>query len=337
MLTNFPQGISAFPVVGAYSWDMFTGGYGSGVFFVDGDHGVDGNDGHSPDSAYATIQAAVTAAAANNLIYKNGSTIYIKPKYMAATSTDPGSYAETIIIPAAGGDNMKLIGCSMNRTQGGLPQIKKGAGTTALLTIRACGVTVANLGFNGIVSTTPTLVGILLDDDNSTKTVIGTSILNCHFKNCAGSTVTDATTGGAITWSANGGGWQALIKGNKFYKNVCDICLLGTAQTVPQDVVIEDNVFSGPNTSVDCNVYLAGGSGINGLTIKNNVFPCFPTGSSGTVLMPVKLTGCVGNLCNNIFGTTGKTYGAAANVVVPATMLMAANYQESGTAFIART
>jgi hypothetical protein len=326
-LTKFPFGILATPNVGANVLDMFPGVYNN-IYFVDNDKGSDANDGHSPDYAMATIQAAVTAAAALNVTTKSGSTIYIKANYMAAGSTDPVSYAENVIIPAAGGDRMSLIGVSANRTQGGLPQIKKGSGTAALLTIRAPGVTVANLGFNGVKSAdgTALLVGILIDDDNSTKTVIGTSIVNCHFKNCAGSSVTNGATGGAITWSANGGGWQALIKGNRFYKNVCDVSLKGTAQTVPQDVVIEDNIFSGPAADVDCNLYLAGGSGINGVIIRNNVFPAFPA-LAGTNTTNLVLTGCVGHMSGNMFNTAGKTFGAAGNNLVPTTVLMAGNYQ----------
>jgi hypothetical protein len=294
-----------------------TGGNPGKVLFVDGDYGSDGNDGTSPDFAFATIQAAVTASTHN-------STIYIKAMNMAAGATDPGNYAETIIVPA-GKSNLKLIGVSANRTQGGLPQIKKGSGSTALLTIRAPGCLVANLGFNGGSSTGG---GILLDDDSSTKSAIGTSILNCHFKNCVGSTATNAATGGAIMWASTGGAWQVLIKGNRFYKNVGDVVLKGTSVSVPQDVVIEENVFSGPADAVDCNLYLMGGSGMNGVIIRNNEFTCFPAIGSGTNAKQLCLTGCVGTLTGNYFATTAKTFGAAGHNLVPATVFISGNYQE---------
>jgi hypothetical protein len=51
--------------------------------------------------------------------------------------------------------------------------------------------------------------------------------------------------------------------------------------------------------------------------------------------MPLSLTGSVGLLTSNTFGCTGKTFGAAANSLVPTTMLMTNNYQESG--LVART
>lgn len=323
-LTNFPNGVTSFgiPLVG--NGPLI--GNGGKVLFVDGTRGSDAYNGESIDSPVATIQKAVDKAVA-------GDVIYVFPKDMGVDG-DPGSYAETVSIPATH-DRLSIIGVSHGRTQCGLPQIKKGSGSTALLTINAQGCLIANLGINGNGSTGG---GILLYSDGATgtKNAAGTTIIGCHFKNCVGSSATNAATGGAIMWSANGDSWQVLIKGNRFYKNVGDIVLLGTANSVPQDVVIEDNVFSGPAASVDCNLYLAGGSGMNGVIIRNNDFTCFPAIGSGTNAAPVVLTGCVGTLVRNTFACTGKTFGAAANVLVPTTVLMAGNIQESGT-FIART
>ena len=317
-LTNFPNGIMGFPVVGASILDMFGAGK---TYFVDGDLGAAGNDGLSPSSAISTIQGAVTAAAVNG----GNATIYVKALKPAAGNTDPVSYSENVIIPATC-PNTRIVGVSVNRTQGGLPQLLVGATTTSpLITVRASNCMVMNMGINGIGGTGG---GILLDDDDSTKSAYGTSILNCHFKNCVGTTATNAATGGAIMWAATGSAWGVLIKGNRFYKNVGDVVLKGTSVTVPQDVVIEDNVFSGPAASVDCNLYLAGGSGMNGLVIRNNSFTCFPAIGSGTNAKQLALTGCVGFMSGNRFATSSKTFGAAGNNLVPTTMFMAENYQE---------
>lgn len=318
---------------GPYEWDQhvtYTGGLSgentSGTFyFVDGDNGNDANSGKSWEKAMKTIQAAVTAAGAYG-------TVYVKPKAMAAGATDPSSYAETIIIPATH-ECLRIVGISFGRTQGGLPQIKIGAGSTAMLTIRAPGCLIANLGFNGGSSTGG---GILLDDDGSTKTAFGTTIAGCHFKNCVGSTATNAATGGAIMWSSEGNAWQVHIVGNRFYKNVGDVVLLGTGGSVPQDVVIENNVFSGPAANVDCNLYLAGGSGMDGVIIRNNEFSCWPA-LGGTNDKPLALTGCVGLLAGNRFACSGKTFGAAGDALVPTTVFLVDNWQEDGTKPIART
>lgn len=327
---------------GPYTWDQqvtFTAGLAGvnspgEVRYVDGTDGNDNNDGTSWGTAFSTIQAGVTSAGARG-------TVFVAPLEVASGATDPGSYAETIIIPATH-EGLSLIGINTGRTQGGLPQVKKGSGTTALLTIRAPNCLIANMGFNGIwtADSTQSLVGILLDDDGSTKTACGTTIAGCHFKNCAGSTAsTNASAGGAITWSAQGNAWQVLIVGNRFYKNVGDIVLLGTSGSRPQDVIIENNIFSGPAANVDCNLYLAGGSGMNGVIIRNNEFTALPAISGAGNDLFCVLTGCVGLLSGNRFACTGKTFGVSGDNggTVPVTVFMVDNYQEDGTTQIART
>ena len=300
--------------------------------FVDGTNGSDNNLGLTWGDAYATIQAAVTASSA-------GDTVYVAAKTISVGANDPNSYAESIVIPAAK-TSLSLIGVSRGRTQMGLPQIKPGGVTTgiSLLTIRAGGCLIKNIGFNGnSTAGAPINNGILLDDDNSTKSASGTTIENCHFKNCAGATVGDARTGGAIVWSALGVGWQVLIRGNRFYKNVCDVCLLGTSTSVPQDVIIEDNIFSGQAADVDCNLWLkGGGSGMNGVIIRYNTFQQLPALSTGQVKRYIDATGCVGMLVGNDFGClvtdTGTTLtfladGTAAKI--PTTMHVVRNFGQS--------
>ena len=297
---------------------------GGQAWFVDGDNGLDGNSGRNPSNAFKTIGAAATSTNPN---LQEGDTIFVFAKTYTSSATDPASYAETIIITKP---QISIIGVGNSRTQGGLPQMKIGAGTTPMIQLRAGGVTIANMGINGAGSTGG---GIEIDQNAAGSEVIGTGILNCHFKNCK-KHATNGGLGGAITWSADGGGWQTLIKGNRFYKNVADIVVIGTANTVPQDVVIEDNIFAGPAGSVDVNIY-TGGSGVNGLIINRNVFQALPTIGSGSNAINLMLTGSVGILSNNTFGCTGETFGAAADSLVPTTMMLAANYQED--AIITRT
>lgn len=293
--------------------------------YVDGDKATDG-DGRSWANAHNTIQLGVTAA-------QDGDTVWVKPKLMAGTVTDPVNYAETVIIPA--GKRIALIGVGGGPAQGAQPQIKKGSGSTALLTMRSAGCYVGNISFNGGGSTGG---GVLLDDDGgSSKNAFGSVIESCFFKNCKGSTATSAKTGGAIQWPAAGNAWQVLIRGNRFYKNVGDVVLLGTSGSRPQDVVIERNTFSGPAASVDCQVYVAGGSGMNGVIVQHNLFTCFPALGSGAVLRCVDMTGCVGSLHDNGFSVaSAKTFGAAGDGgLVPTTVFLTKNYDEGG--LIART
>lgn len=324
-----------FPAVGSFGhkWypeDLVGVGFmtkSAKYWFVDGDRSVSGN-GKSWDKAFITIQEGVTAAG-------SGDVVFVAEKAITDFTGDPTNYAETIIIPATK-PHLSLIGLSRGLTQGGLPQIKKGSGSTALLTVRAAGCMIANLGFNGASSTGG---GILLDDDYSTKTAFGTTITGCHFKNCVGTTATNAATGGAIMWTSAGNAWQVRISGNRFYKNVGDIVLKGTSNTVPQDVVIEGNIFSGPAASVDCNLYLAGGSGMNGVVIDNNIFQQLPALGSGTNARFIDATGCTGMLTRCYFGAQSSNTGttltwlaAGTAAKIPTTMHIAGCYGESITA-----
>lgn len=294
------------------------------TIYVDADQGSDNNSGTSVTRAKATIQSGVTAAG-------GWGTVYVFAKNMAAGATDPGSYAETVIIPATH-EGLSIVGVSgWNKTQGGLPQLKKGSGSTAHITVRAPGCTIMNIGINGVSATGG---GILLDDDGSTKTAFGTMIKNCHFKNCVGSTATDSRTGGAIMWAATGGAWQVSIVGNQFYKNVGDVVLLGTSSSVPQDVLIAENDFLGLATSVDCHLYLAGGSGMASVLVRNNYFAdVLPALGSGSVTRYVDMTGCTGMFADNYVGgsytTTG--FGAAkAAAKIPTTVGITHNYSDAG-------
>jgi len=294
---------------GPYTWDQhvtfsqgagFSTGEGS-VWYVDGTNGSSGNNAKSWTTAIDTIQGAVTLAGP-------GDTIYVTANDLTDFTGDPTSYDETIIIPAAT-SNLSIIGVSRGQTQGGLPQIKIGTGAVAMLTVRAPGCLIANLGFNGAGSTGG---GILLDDDYTAKSAFGTSIIGCHFKNCK-MHATQAANGGAINWSATGNAWQVLISGNKFYKNVCDICVIGTSSTVPQDVTIENNDFVSSPASTTCNIY-TGGSGFGGgLVIKNNTFGALPNLSAGDTnlytLINIYGSEASGIFTNNYFGALGTTAG----------------------------
>lgn len=300
------------------------------IWFVDGDLGSNNNDGTTWDRAFGLVQDAIDQAAA-------GDVILIKPMKITDFTGDPSSYEENLTIPATK-PHLSLIGVERGLTQGGLPQLKDGSTTTQhILRIRAAGCLIQNLGFNGAGNTGG---GILLDDDYSTKTAFGTTIRGCHFKNCKGTTATNAATGGAINWSSTGNAWQARIEGNRFYKCVGDVVLPGTSSTVPQDVVIQGNVFSGPAGSTDCNLYLQGaGSGMNGVIIDHNVFTAMPAIGSGTNVRFIHATGCVGVLTNNTFacqsesGGTELTFGAAGTAAyIPTTLFMANNYGATGTA-----
>lgn len=310
-----------FAILTAMGFGAYKGG---NAFFVDGTLGHDGNTGTSAKPK-KTIQAAIDAAEAYD-------TVFVKPKKITDFTGDPTNYAETLIIPASK-PHLSLVGLGSGPSQGNQAQIKKGSGTTALLAIRAAGCTIANLTFNGISSTGG---GILLDDDYSTKTAFGTVIAGCHFKNCVGTTATDGRTGGAINWGAAGNAWQVRIVNNRFYKNVADIVMKGTTNTVPQDVVIQGNIFSGTSgatNATDVNIYVAA-DGILGLVIDSNIFPNIPNIGSGSVTDFYDIgTGTYGIISNNVFGCTALTFGGThTGGTHPATVWIVNNKQQAAVA-----
>lgn len=293
-------------------------------FFVDGDKSASGG-GKSWEDAYKTIQAAVDAAAANDVIFIAGRT----PGLLA---TDPVSYAETIIIPNSK-PNLSLIGVSRGLTQGGLPQLKVGTASSAIIEIRAPGCYIANLGINGVDGTGG---GIKLSDDGGTTySSFGTTIENCHFKNCQSSG--KASTGGAIT--NLGGAWQMRVSRCRFYKNRAGI-VLGAVTSVPQDVVIEGCEFGGDavsSTVVDADIYTAD---TLGLLIKgcNFLTPDVPNYASGDADRYIKIASSVGLISDCNFAclvnpaATEVTFGAAGTAgIIPATVRIANCWGETSS------
>ena len=310
-----------------YPEDLAIGNPWSNYFYVDGDNGSDtANTGKSIDKAKVTIQAAVTAAV-------EGDVIIVRPKTPGIW--DPVGYEETVIIPYAT-PNLTIAGISTNNTYGAMPHMAIGAGSTAMITVRAPGCRITGLSFAGTSSTGG---GILFDDDSSTKSAYGTTIDNCYFYECLGSAA--AATGGAIMWSAEGGAWQTRILNNYFMSCRGGIILKGTSSSRPTDVFIQGNTFSSwVNTEVDIDIDLGNGSGAQGVIIDNNYFGTVDVpgyAGAGATARYLDLTGCEGILSNNQFacktGTddTPVTFGASTHTagIVPATIRMARNYGES--------
>ena len=99
-MSTFPDGLFQYggePVGGArYSSPWAT------AYFVDGTNGYDGFDGKGPTTAKKTIQAAVTAAGYQDVIY-------VRAKRPQTDASDPGVYTESVNVAYAK-DNLSIIG-----------------------------------------------------------------------------------------------------------------------------------------------------------------------------------------------------------------------------------
>jgi hypothetical protein len=133
----------------------------------------------------------------------------------------------------------------------------------------------------------------------------------------------------------SGAPWQILIRNNKFYKNVGGVVLLDTSNDAPQDLEISYNSFASAPASVDCDIYLAGGSGpAIGLVIRGNDFGALPALGSGSVVRYMDLTGADGGIvAGNFFGTsTVNAFGASGSQAkIPTTVFVAGNWGQSAT------
>lgn len=325
-LTHFPQGIYAVPLVGANLVDTFQGtSYsntkdpnGGNIYFVDGDNGNNANSGHSPQDAKKTIAGALAVS-------QPGAVIYITTRDELAGAVDPTNYAETVIIGPTQA-NTKLIGVGTGVTQGAQPQIKKGSGAVAAITVRAPGCLIYGLTIN-MAGTTG--AGILLDDDGATKSAFGTVIQDCVFKGNANK----SNLAGAIAWASTGGGWQVKVKGCHFFDNTTGINILGTSQSVPKNIVIEDCLFFADAANIiDADVNFNVGNGAVSVLIRNCEFatvdvPQIGTPNTARYLDLTQVTN--GALVGCRFACVGKTFGATGNAAkIPTTVRIAGCSQE---------
>ena len=149
----------------------------SDVWYVDGTNGLDSNDGTTDETAFKTIQKAITTAGTQD-------TIYIRAMAPNTDASDPGEYVENLSIPYAK-HGLRLIGVGSSESimpYAG-PKIKN-ASAGKLLEVLASGVRVENLQFN--CTRNSGTYGIYLDGVAGYATKagsVGFSIVNCMIKN----------------------------------------------------------------------------------------------------------------------------------------------------------
>lgn len=169
MLTGHPNGISSFGIpIAPGIGNMF-----GNVWFVDGNAGLDGNDGKSTSRPVATVGKAISLASKQDTIYING----LGP--VVTDMTDPNAYSEQLTIPV-GKYGMKLVGAGANRHNPFYTQIK-GSAAGRIIEIKAPGTVIENLDFNKGSATTGM---IYFNGDNGTTAMAwGCVIANCHIRN----------------------------------------------------------------------------------------------------------------------------------------------------------
>ncbi len=178
-ITRFHHGVSSFgvPMVG----NRFSNPW-STHYFVDGISGSDGNVGTSPEEAFLTIQAAITAST-------GGDVIYIRPKaYTLGTGFARYTEDVSVTLGGAGGSgitatnaNKSLIGVSQRGHASDFLGVRWKFTTATSLTVDAPCLHVENIGFFSEDAT----YAINLRCNGATRTQEGTtgfSIYNCAIK-----------------------------------------------------------------------------------------------------------------------------------------------------------
>lgn len=180
-LTRFPHGVSSFgiPIFGDGS--RFSSPW-STHYFVDGDNGSDGNRGTEPTKAFKTIQKAVTASTAQDVIYIRAKSYTIGTGFARytedVTSTLGGNGGSGV---AALNANKTIIGVTPNAANSEYGGVRWKHASATNLTVDSPALHVENIGFFSEGAT----YGVLLRNDGATYTQRGSdgaSFYNCVFK-----------------------------------------------------------------------------------------------------------------------------------------------------------
>ena len=304
-LTEYPNGILS-PTTG----NRFSNPW-STHYFVDGDNGLDGNDGTSPDTAFKTIQAAVTAAI-------GGDVIYIRPKTYTL-GTGFARYTEDVVVSLGGSGgsgatstnaNISIIGISQRLAADFLGVRWKFATATPLTVYAPC-LHVENIGFFTEAAT----YAINLACNGATRTQEGTSgfsIFNCAIKgdgklygnganeiqivNCRFQCKYDGTVGGINLVGSSNQVVRPIIRDCEFIggnaNNMSDACIIGAAPWY--DALIRDCYFlAESDTGVYINI-----SGTNTGMVANCYF-----GSADISTTSIVASGMIGTACWDDDGT----------------------------------
>ena len=297
-LTRFTHGILAFPTVGA---NRFSGMWTNRVLFVDGDNGSDGFDGTDPANAMKTIDAAVTAASADD-------TIYVRPMSTATTwdtlysATAPTStYLDNVTIAPLTKNGLSIIGTGNGLGVAGQAVQWMGVSGIALPTayVKSAFVNIENINF-GFMAAQTTQGVVQLYNGVTPDTVrgyaYGCSIVHCGFEY--------NTSSNAAIWIESAPGCR--VEDCTFRNVKVGIQVASNDHTVDVCYILRNRfLLSAVTNGANC---IAVGTAYN-MVINDNYFGHgLPT--AGTYDKYIYCSGTVsGTVQGNYFGVTGVALG----------------------------
>lgn len=252
------------------------------VYYADSNVASAGN-GYSPESAFATINAAVAACTADN-----GDVVIVAPNHVETVIA-----AGTLTIAVAG---VTILGLGLGRQR---PKINYTTAAAASVNITAARVTLDNLVF------TPTGFAAI-------TAAINISAADVTIQNCEMETATATnqavlgilTTAGANRFKL----YNCFIHGSLNAGTTSQISLVGG-----DSIIIENNVIIGACTTSAGNIAGATTDSTN-LVIHNNRILNSTASSTKAIVLTASSTGFITNNRLCILSSTAPVTGAAMNV-----------------------
>jgi hypothetical protein len=222
------------------------------IWFVDGDNGLTGNLGNTPNQALTLISAAVSEASA-------GGTIYVKPKF--SSDSEVSFYSDSIDIPMTK-PGLSIIGAGNTWGNpahgGGVNVIVSTAGVADhLVDVKAAGVLLENIRWTRAGGTATSYKSIVQASAGTTSWPQGLTIRGCQFE-------WDIDHPGwslGVPNAAVGLGkcWVALIENCHFLNCLGGIVSMPVAGDNAM-VHIMNNIFSGNPGNRDVDLMINNGS-----------------------------------------------------------------------------
>ncbi len=320
-LTRLPHGLFATPNIGGGRLiDIFNS---ENIFFVDGDNGIAGNGGKSPDDSVALPSTAIGLST-------RGGVVYVRPRN--TTGSAQSYYQDDVVIPLAN-PNMSLIGCVPDGCTGAQsgPQLKPLTVTGHLIDVKGANFYIEKLRLTLTGGTADQNKCIIhaVNNTAATQKPSGIVVRDCRFENDKSKPSYSGTE--AVASIGLGSVRDVIIEGNTFYNVIAGIAFQATSG-VGHMIQITNNIFSSPPAVADCFILMSTSSEAGVMIVWNYFLDGLPALSTGSYKRFVQIIGAAtGLFAHNSFASTTDSFtSAGSECIIPNTMFGGPNYFNNG-------